>query len=91
MPGGHYGLESVDQALATKEYPRLRIGVGANPPRGDLADGVLSPISKDGRELVRERFGNCIDGTRPWMEQGIGVAMNRCNGVVCLCPQLAVP
>jgi PTH1 family peptidyl-tRNA hydrolase len=78
--GGHNGLKSVEQALATKAYPRLRIGVGAKPPQWDLADWVLSPMPKSDAAAVRERFPDCIDGIRLWMEQGIEPAMNRYNG-----------
>ena len=78
--GGHNGLKSVEQALGTKSYPRLRIGVGAKPPQWDLADWVLSPMPKSDAAAVRERFPDCIDGIRLWMEQGIEPAMNRYNG-----------
>ena len=78
--GGHNGLKSVEQALATKQYPRLRIGVGAKPPQWDLADWVLSPMPKSDAAAVRERFPDCIAGIRLWMEQGIEPAMNRYNG-----------
>jgi PTH1 family peptidyl-tRNA hydrolase len=78
--GGHNGLKSVEQALATKQYPRLRIGVGAKPPQWDLADWVLSPMPKSDAAAVRERFPDCIAGIRLWMEQGIEPAMNRFNG-----------
>lgn len=47
--GGHNGLKSIQQALGTQEYPRLRMGVSApinHPEQGrqDLADYVLSPF-----------------------------------------------
>ncbi|HEX6746431.1 MAG TPA: aminoacyl-tRNA hydrolase [Longimicrobium sp.] len=77
--GGHNGLKSIEQALGMRDYPRLRIGVGAKPPQWDLADWVLSPMPKKDAELVRERFPDCIAGIRLWMEQGIEAAMNRYN------------
>ena len=79
-PGGHNGLKSVEQALGTRDYPRLRIGVGAKPPQWDLADWVLSPMPKSDAAAVRERFPDCIAGIRLWMEHGIEPAMNRYNG-----------
>ncbi|HEX2186507.1 MAG TPA: aminoacyl-tRNA hydrolase, partial [Chloroflexota bacterium] len=43
--GGHNGLKSIEQTLGTRDYPRLRIGVGAKPEGMDLADWVLGPPS----------------------------------------------
>jgi PTH1 family peptidyl-tRNA hydrolase len=78
--GGHNGLKSVEQMLGTKDYPRLRIGVGAKPEHYDLANWVLSPMPKRDAELARERFPELTDCVRVWMEEGIEPAMNRCNG-----------
>ncbi|WP_136193558.1 aminoacyl-tRNA hydrolase [Actinomyces procaprae] len=46
--GGHNGLRSISKALGTKDYARLRIGVGRPPGRQDPADFVLSDFP--GRE-----------------------------------------
>ncbi|MDO5060882.1 MAG: aminoacyl-tRNA hydrolase [Actinomycetaceae bacterium] len=40
--GGHNGLKSISQAIGTKDYCRLRFGVGRPPGRMDPADYVLS-------------------------------------------------
>jgi peptidyl-tRNA hydrolase, PTH1 family len=79
-PGGHNGLKSVEQALATKDYPRLRIGVGAKPPQMDLASWVLAPPGKADRQAILERIPDMISGIELWMDQGIEAAMNRFNG-----------
>lgn len=44
--GGHNGLKSISQALGTKNYIRLRCGIGRPPGRQDPADYVLSPFTK---------------------------------------------
>lgn len=44
--GGHNGLRSISQHLGTKDYGRLRLGVGRPPGQMDPADFVLSPFSK---------------------------------------------
>jgi peptidyl-tRNA hydrolase, PTH1 family len=80
--GGHNGLKSVEGALRSQEYPRLRIGVG--PPagrerRGDLADYVLSPFRKGEAAEVRELMPRLTEATESWLHDGIEAAMNRFN------------
>ncbi|HET6232395.1 MAG TPA: aminoacyl-tRNA hydrolase [Longimicrobiaceae bacterium] len=77
--GGHNGLKSIEQTLGTKEYPRLRIGVGAKPPQMDLAAYVLAPPSRADRQAILDRFPDLLDGVQLWMDQGIEAAMNRYN------------
>ncbi|MCA9738485.1 MAG: aminoacyl-tRNA hydrolase [Gemmatimonadota bacterium] len=78
--GGHNGLESVEQALGTSAYARLRIGVGPRPERGDLADWVLAPMSAEDEQKVLDRLEDVVDGVRVWMDRGLEAAMNRVNG-----------
>jgi peptidyl-tRNA hydrolase, PTH1 family len=50
--GGHNGIRSLERALGTKEFSRLKVGVGRPPGRQHPADYVLSPFSKKEREEV---------------------------------------
>ena len=77
--GGHNGLKSIEQTLGSKDYPRLRLGVGAKPPAMDLADCVLGPMPKADRRLLEERFPDLIRGVEIWMRDGIEAAMDACN------------
>lgn len=78
-PGGHNGLRSIQAALGTREYPRLRIGVGSAPEGADLARWVLSAPSKHDRQAILDLFPELVEGVGVWMKEGIEAAMNRYN------------
>lgn len=81
--GGHNGLKSVEQALATQEYARLRIGVGPSEERkgiyDDLADFVLSPFARDERDDVLALLPDVAAATLTWVRDGVLKAMNLHN------------
>lgn len=80
--GGHNGLKSVEQALGSQEYARLRIGVGPSDPQrrsGDLADYVLGDFGKAEGETVRALLPTFEEALRLWTAEGIELVMNRFN------------
>ena len=77
--GGHNGLKSVESALGTQDYPRLRIGVGAPPPGEGLVDWVLSAMPRDDEDAVLALLPELVAGTGVWMDEGIEAAMSRTN------------
>ena len=80
--GGHNGLKSIEGALGTQDYARLRIGVGPEDParrKGDLADYVLSDFGKRDEKLVRELFPDLTELTETWLKEGAEIAMNKFN------------
>lgn len=77
--GGHNGLKSVEAALGTRDYPRLRIGVGECPPRVDMADWVLSPMPEEDEDAVVALLPNLTEAVELWLTEGTQAAMNRFN------------
>ena len=89
--GGHNGLKSVEQALGTREYARLRIGVGPSEERKgiykDLAQFVLSPFARDEREDILALMPQLTATVETWLRGGIEKAMNLYNRVPDLDPE----
>lgn len=77
--GGHNGLKSIESALGTREYARLRIGVGSPPPGVDMVDWVLSSFESEEEERVLAALPTAVDGVRVWLDESIDEAMNRFN------------
>jgi PTH1 family peptidyl-tRNA hydrolase len=79
--GGHNGLKSIESALGSQEYARLRIGVGPEDAarRGDLSDYVLGDFGKREEKVVRENFDTLTQLVETWLAEGPQVAMNKFN------------
>jgi peptidyl-tRNA hydrolase, PTH1 family len=77
--GGHNGLKSIERAVGTRNYPRLRIGVGPVPEGVPHHDYVLEPMPKAERRLVEELLPAMVEAVECWMGEGIEAAMNRYN------------
>ena len=82
--GGHNGLSSVEQYLATADYPRLRIGIGRPSAGRDMSAHVLGRFAADEAgclELVLQRVRQQVEC---WLQQDIAKAMNEFNGKIDL-------
>lgn len=80
--GGHHGLESVMQHLGSREYARLRIGIGRKDESRQITGHVLGRFSVKENALlekVLERAGYQLEC---WLNAGIQKAMSQFNGVV---------
>jgi peptidyl-tRNA hydrolase, PTH1 family len=77
--GGHNGLKSVEASLASREYPRLRFGIGNNYPKGLQADFVLSKWKKDEEPLVKIKIEKAVDVIESFATRGISLTMNEVN------------
>jgi len=78
--GGHNGLKSVEAALGTQRYARLRIGVGPAPTDlDDLAEFMLAPMPAEERAAVTDLLPVMAEGVECWMSEGAERAMARFN------------
>ena len=77
--GGHNGLRSISAALGTKDYVRVRVGVGRPPGRQDPADYVLSDFPSAQREDLGVTLENAADAVHDVVSLGLTAAQNRWN------------
>jgi len=75
-PGGHNGVRSVDAALGTKEYARVRVGIGRPPGRMDPADFVLRDFSAAERKELPLLIERGADAVETLLRQGLAAAQN---------------
>ncbi|MCE0485652.1 aminoacyl-tRNA hydrolase [Ornithinimicrobium sediminis] len=75
--GGHNGLRSVSQSLGTKDYLRVRLGVGRPPGRQDPADFVLSDWPVRDRVDVELLIGDGADAVHDLVHLGLEAAQQR--------------
>jgi PTH1 family peptidyl-tRNA hydrolase len=66
--GGHNGLKSIEGALQSQQYARLRIGVGPLPEGiSDWADYVLAPFEPEQVEQIESLMPQMIDEVEKWV------------------------
>jgi PTH1 family peptidyl-tRNA hydrolase len=76
---GHNGLRSLDAALGTVDYHRVRVGIGRPPGRQDPADYVLQPIAKRDEADIELLVGHAADAVRSLIEDGLERTQDRFN------------
>jgi PTH1 family peptidyl-tRNA hydrolase len=79
-PGGQRGMASTIEQLGTKEFPRLRLGIGRPPGRMDPKDYVLQNFSKEDQKLLPEILDRAAGAALEFVMNGLNAAMNKFNG-----------
>ena len=81
-PGGQKGVASAIERLGTKDFARLRLGIGRPPGRMDPADYVLQDFSREETRSVSEILDRAAEAALSFVVDGLDKAMNKFNGEV---------
>lgn len=76
---GHNGLRSIDQHLHSRDFLRVRIGIGKPPGRGEGVEHVLRRPGKKDRGALEVAVEQAADAVEEILESGPAAAMNRFN------------
>lgn len=75
--GGHNGLRSISKAIGTRDYHRVRVGIGRPPGRMDAADFVLRDFSPTERKELPFLLDTAADAVEDLLTQGLQAAQQR--------------
>lgn len=81
--GGHHGLESIEQRLSSREFVRLRIGIGRKIDGvREITSHVLGQFGSGDTELLGKVLERASNQVECWLNEGTQQAMNQFNGAV---------
>ncbi len=78
-PGGHNGIRSIIETLATRQFPRLRVGIGRPPAGVDPTEFVLERFTSDERLVIDTAIARAAEAALAVVSDGLPAAMNRYN------------
>jgi PTH1 family peptidyl-tRNA hydrolase len=78
-PAGHRGVASIQEALGTQDFPRVRVGIG-RPREGEgAADRVLEEFTPEELPVVAAMVEGAVGAVRTLICHGLAPAMDRYN------------
>ena len=77
--GGHNGIKDIIQKLGTDSFPRLRIGIGNEFPKGQQVNYVLSKFNNEERKKIDQALTDAEDAIHCYLREGMDKAMNKFN------------
>jgi peptidyl-tRNA hydrolase, PTH1 family len=77
---GHHGLESIEQHLGTRDFARLRIGIGRAAGAREITGHVLGRFNSTEAAVADRVLTVACDQVECWLDAGIQKAMNQFNG-----------
>ena len=75
-------MESIEQHLASREFARLRIGIGRKDDAREITNYVLGKFDSTENELLEKVLERALSQVETWLKAGVEKAMNQFNGVV---------
>jgi PTH1 family peptidyl-tRNA hydrolase len=75
--GGHNGLRSISACLGSRDYLRVRFGIGRPPGRMDPAEFVLRDFSAVQRRELDPLVDRCADAVEQLLAQGLSATQNQ--------------
>jgi PTH1 family peptidyl-tRNA hydrolase len=78
--GGQRGVASTIERLGTKDFPRIRIGIGRPPGRMDPAAYVLQNIPRGEMATLSDVLDHAADAVLAFVKDGLNKSMNQFNG-----------
>src|SRR5512141_2277951 len=76
-PGGQKGVASAIERLGTRDFARIRLGIGRPPGRMDPAAYVLQDFPRDDRSMMSEVLDRAADAALCFVTEGLDKAMNK--------------
>jgi peptidyl-tRNA hydrolase, PTH1 family len=81
--GGHHGLESIEQHLGSREFARLRVGIGRTERQvREITGHVLGKFSKEEAAILEKVLERTVAQIECYLGEGIQKAMSLYNGAV---------
>lgn len=77
--GGHRGVVSVIEQLETRDFVRLRLGIGRSYPGMNASHYVLEPLEKEEREYLEQGIKQASLAVQCLVREGLEAAMNKYN------------
>ena len=77
-PGGHNGIRSLIADLGSREFPRLKIGIGG-VPGGKLTGHVLGRFREEEGDAAEKALATAMDAVQVALSEGVSRAANRFN------------
>ena len=80
--GGQNGVRNIILHLGTKDFARVRFGIGRPPGRMRAKDHVLQKFNEEDAITASQVVTTAANAVELWLKEGIGLAMSRYNGDV---------